>query len=198
MAQDSTLKPAARLEKSRGAPRLAVPAGTAEDLDGNRIVTRVSSPGKDAWRRFRGNWAAMISLVIVCVFMICAVFAPLLHTTNPISTNGPLDAGPGSRYWFGTDGVGRDIYSRLMFGLRVPLVVGLIGTSVTVVIGTLLGVSAGFLVALSIAWSPCDGLVLCLSVLPACFARRGAVWPGLGSGSWRRGQGDVSPWCSPS
>ncbi|MDQ2742735.1 MAG: ABC transporter permease, partial [Chloroflexota bacterium] len=102
-------------------------------------------PGLDAWHRFRVNWAAMVSLGALSFVVFIAIFAPFIHTANPtLPSYGTLDAGPSWHHWFGTDGVGRDQYSRLLYGLRVPLVVGAIGTLITVAIGALTGVVAGY------------------------------------------------------
>jgi peptide/nickel transport system permease protein len=77
--------------------------------------------------------------------VLMAIFAPFMHTTNPLNPDyGALNAGPSGSHWFGTDGLGRDLYSRIIYGLRVPLLVGIIGTFVTVAIGTTMGVCAGF------------------------------------------------------
>jgi len=105
----------------------------------------ISSPTKDAWRRFRHNWAAMISLVIIVALFILAIFAPLWHTTNPLTQHyDALDLGPSPQHWFGTDNLGRDQYSRLLYGLRPPLLAGVVGAAITMVLGTILGVVAGY------------------------------------------------------
>ncbi len=148
MAQQEHQLPSQTLTHTEGqltsSPTSVETEPLAEDIL-DRGATRVSSPSKDAIRRFRRNWAAMISLVVVAALVFIAVFAPFMHTTNPLSQDYfTLWSGPSGSHWFGTDGVGRDIYSRLVFGLRVPLMVGLIGTMITVVIGALIGVTAGF------------------------------------------------------
>lgn len=123
-------------------------------FDSQAVATRVSSPRLDAWRRFRRNRAATAGLVVVVVASLTAIFAPLMHTSSPLDANfALLNAGPSLAHWFGTDGVGRDEYSRLLYGMRVPLAVGFIGTAITVVVGTLLGVVAGFL------GGPVDGVL---------------------------------------
>jgi oligopeptide transport system permease protein len=107
--------------------------------------TRVSSPGRDAWRRFRHNWAAMLSLSIILILIFLAAFAPLLHTMSPYYIDyGNLDAPSSPQHWFGTDGLGRDQYSRLLYGLRIPLIVGILGAAVTTVLGMLIGVIAAY------------------------------------------------------
>lgn len=117
---------------------------TATEADA-LLQTRISSPRKDAWRRFHRNRAAMISLGVILVLVLMAMFAPFMHTSDPIQPSyGLLDSAPSGQHWFGTDGVGRDQYSRLIYGLRVPLSVGLLGTAITAILGTLLGIASGY------------------------------------------------------
>ncbi|MGH2448975.1 MAG: ABC transporter permease [Chloroflexota bacterium] len=107
--------------------------------------TRVSSPSGDAWRRFRRNWAAMVSLIVIVIVLIMITFAAHMHSTDPLFQNfNALNQGPSANHWFGTDETGRDEYSRVLYGLRVPLIVGLVGTAITVVAGTVLGVISGY------------------------------------------------------
>jgi oligopeptide transport system permease protein len=137
----------ARSEATAG---LSTPTAIAEGAmiaaDSDRVLLspRVSSPGKDAWRRFRKNWAAMCSLTVVILITLMAVFAPFMHTMDPIAQSTLFNAAPSGAHWFGTDSLGSDEYSRLLFGLRIPLVVGFVGTTITVIVGTLIGVSAGY------------------------------------------------------
>lgn len=106
---------------------------------------RVTSPARNAWRRFRRNWAAMISLVIVAGLVLMAIFAPFMHTMNPFTQNyNNLDLGPNPQHWFGTDGLGRDQYSRIIYGLRAPLLVGLVGAGITALLGTVFGLMGGY------------------------------------------------------
>lgn len=120
----------------------AVVAGADAGEEGSTVV---SSPTKDAWRRFRHNWAALISLAIIMIAVMMAIFAPYMHTTDPTNLYvAPEFSGPGWSHWFGGDALGRDLYSRLIYGLRAPLFVGLIGTALTVLLGTLIGVTAGY------------------------------------------------------
>jgi peptide/nickel transport system permease protein len=87
----------------------------------------------------------MISLAVVLFLVIVAIFAPFMHTTNPSYADfTSVQQPPSSHHWFGTDTIGRDTYSRLVYALRIPLVIAVVGTSVTVLIGTILGVLAGY------------------------------------------------------
>jgi ABC-type dipeptide/oligopeptide/nickel transport system permease subunit len=124
---------------------IVAPATVEEQLLLEVEEAHVGSPARDAWRRFRGNWAAMVSLTIVVALVLMAAFAPFLHTTNPFTQNySNLDLGPNPQHWFGTDGLGRDQFSRVVYGLRAPLLIGIVGAFITVLLGTALGLVAGF------------------------------------------------------
>jgi len=90
--------------------------------EGQRIAgTPVSSPFRDAVRRFRRNWAAVASVIVVAVLIFMAVFAHYMHTTDPTALDyNSLSQGPSATHWFGTDTEGRDEYTRILYGLRVP------------------------------------------------------------------------------
>lgn len=114
-------------------------------VEPDAVAVRTGSLRRDVWRRFHQNWAAVGSLAIVLLLILTAIFAPFLHTVSPYGQDyNSLDQGPSWAHWWGTDGVGRDLYSRLLYGLRIPLIVGFIGTSTTVLIGVLIGVVAGY------------------------------------------------------
>jgi peptide/nickel transport system permease protein len=145
MAQRQQRDPSGNLIHTESAVELGAGEPLAADEADLFAATRVSSPTRDAWRRFRRNWAAIISLAVILGLIIMAVFAPFMHTSSPYLQHFDLvDNGPTGQHWFGTDLNGRDQYSRLLFGLRVPLVVGLVGTAITVIVGTLLGVISGY------------------------------------------------------
>ena len=113
--------------------------------EGQRIAgTPVSSPFRDAVRRFRRNWAAVASVIVVAVLIFMAVFAHYMHTTDPTALDyNSLSQGPSATHWFGTDTEGRDEYTRILYGLRVPFVVSFVGTFLTVVLGLAFGLVAG-------------------------------------------------------
>jgi ABC-type dipeptide/oligopeptide/nickel transport system permease subunit len=135
---ENVLHTESQMELGAAAP---LAAGEAEEL----VTTRVSSPGRDAWRRFRRNRSAIISLAIIVVIVVMALFAPLMRTTNPLQQDySSLYLSPSWSHWLGTDDLGRDLYSRLLYGVRVPLAVGLIGTAITAILGVALGVVSGF------------------------------------------------------
>jgi oligopeptide transport system permease protein len=107
-------------------------------------ATQVSSPLRDATRRFMRNLAAVVSVIVVAVLIFMAIFAHYMHTTDPTALDyNALAQGPSGSHWFGTDTEGRDEYTRILYGLRVPFVVSFVGTFLTVVLGLAFGLVAG-------------------------------------------------------
>jgi peptide/nickel transport system permease protein len=102
----------------------------------------------DAWKRLRRNKAAMLGFVIVGVFVFVALAAPLIAPYSPLEQKleGSLAAQPPS--WvhpFGLDALGRDELSRIMYGARYSLLIGIVSVSVGMSVGLLLGALAGYL-----------------------------------------------------
>ena len=98
------------------------------------------------WLAFRRNPAAMIGLSIVVLLLLVAAFAPLIAPFDPIAQ--ALDKRllpPSYTNWFGTDALGRDIFSRVVFGTRVTLVIVLLVVVTVGPIGLLIGCAAGYL-----------------------------------------------------
>lgn len=91
------------------------------------------------------NRLTIVGLVIVVLLVIIALFAPWIATHEVGATNLSLRyLPPSGEYWFGTDSTGRDIFSRVVFGARISLQVGLVVVSVSAVVGTMLGALAGY------------------------------------------------------
>lgn len=98
-----------------------------------------------SWRRFSRNIPAMLGLTFVIVFVLVGLFAQWLAPYDP--TRGRLDdslLAPSFQHWFGTDELGRDMLSRLIFGTRSALFVTLIVTTFNLVLGLPLGALAGY------------------------------------------------------
>ncbi len=98
------------------------------------------------WLRFRRNRSAMIALGFIILEVLIAIFAPWIVPHNPYS--GDYTATwqlPNSKYWLGTDDLGRDVLSRLIYGTRVSLGVGIFSQLVIVLIGLPIGALAGLL-----------------------------------------------------
>ncbi len=100
----------------------------------------------DAWRRLRRNKLAVIGMVILGIFLFCAIFAPWVAPYDPLEQNLVRRREPPSReHLLGLDEVGRDILSRIIFGARVSLQVGVASVSMAIIVGALLGAISGFL-----------------------------------------------------
>ena len=102
------------------------------------------------WREFRRNRMGMAGLIILGFFFFIAIFAPLLVSRCYLSPTCPL-TGPALHpptanypFWFGTDDQGRPVLALTFYGARISLLVGLIGTFMTMVIGTVIGLIAGY------------------------------------------------------
>jgi peptide/nickel transport system permease protein len=107
----------------------------------------LARPASDSWRVARAFFRhrlAVLGLVIITVLGLAAVFAPVVATHDPYAVN-LLAASqpPSAAHWLGTDEVGRDVFSRLVYGARVSLSVGLVAVTIYTVIGTVLGATSG-------------------------------------------------------
>ena len=91
------------------------------------------------------NRLSIIGLVIVAVLVVVALFAPQIATHDVGATDLSMRyLPPSAAHWFGTDSTGRDVFSRLVFGARISLRVGLVVVAVSAIIGTFLGALAGY------------------------------------------------------
>jgi peptide/nickel transport system permease protein len=99
----------------------------------------------DAWARFRRNRLALVGLVLVVVLALSALLAPWLAPYDPARQSLiEKRARPGAKYVLGADEFGRDILSRVIYGSRVALLVGVLSATIAVVGGLVLGMLAGF------------------------------------------------------
>lgn len=104
-----------------------------------------TSPWKDTLRQLGKNRFALVGLGIVVFFILMAIFAPLFtpYTYDEQSLVDRLQP-PSAEHWFGTDDVGRDIFTRIAYGARLSLKVGALAVSGALIFGTLLGIVAGY------------------------------------------------------
>jgi peptide/nickel transport system permease protein len=110
------------------------------------VAERADTLVGDAWRRFRRNRLALVGLLIVGALVASAVFAPWLAPQDPAKQSlFEKRARPGGKYLLGADEFGRDILSRVLYGARVALVVGLVSVGIALGLGLALGSLAGFL-----------------------------------------------------
>ena len=100
---------------------------------------------RDAWRRLRRNHLALAGGVVLALLVVIAVAAPLVAPYDPVAQDyDHLLQGVSPQHPFGTDDFGRDILSRVIYGGRISLAVGFLGTLLGVALGALIGVTAGF------------------------------------------------------
>src|SRR6516162_4531692 len=105
----------------------------------------VETPTSRATRRLLRRKTAMLGLVIIAVFVSIAVLAPLISPYDPdLQTWSAVRKAPSLAHWFGTDDVGRDILSRVIYGARASLLAGVISVAIAVAIGVPLGITAGY------------------------------------------------------
>jgi peptide/nickel transport system permease protein len=95
-------------------------------------------------RRFRRHHLAAVSLVVLVVLVGAALLAPLIAPYDPDAIVGPFSGPPSAQFWLGTDQIGRDVFSRLLYATRVSLMVGVLATLISTVIGVVLGLVAGY------------------------------------------------------
>jgi len=111
-------------------------------------VVRPAAPAR--WstalvRAFNTNRTSWVGLILFLLILAAAVLAPVISPHDPYEQD--LIArlqGPSAEYWLGTDSYGRDIYARLLYGARISLVIGLVSTAAAMLIGSLIGIVAGW------------------------------------------------------
>jgi peptide/nickel transport system permease protein len=113
------------------------------------IETAPSGLWSDAWYRLRRNPGAIAGFVIIACVVVVAIFAPLVAPFSPREQNlaalqGGCCPGPSAEHWFGLDELGRDEFSRIIFGARYSLLIGVVSVTVGFFFGSLLGAVAGF------------------------------------------------------
>ena len=98
-----------------------------------------------AWRRFRRHTPAMVGLAVLLVFALLAIVAPWVSPHDPVRQDliNSLQT-PSGEYWFGTDHLGRDILTRILFGTRISLLIGVVAVALGMAVGIPLGVVAGY------------------------------------------------------
>ena len=116
-----------------------------EDRDGQFVAIQSKSFARNVWESFSRNRLALVGLILLAVLVCAAVFGPML---SPYPYDG-MDAmsrnqSSSAAHWFGTDQMGRDVFTRVLYGARVSLLVGFASTALNLVIGVLYGSIAGY------------------------------------------------------
>jgi peptide/nickel transport system permease protein len=105
----------------------------------------MSSLKSDFYQRFRQNKMAVTGSLIVALLFVIAVIAPLIAPYEPTNINlQKILSPPSKEHLFGTDQLGRDVLSRMIYGSRISLMVGFVSTGIAILIGIILGAIAGF------------------------------------------------------
>lgn len=106
---------------------------------------RASTPGYEAWKRLRRNRMAMIGMAIVILLVLCAIFAPLIAPYDfEYQDYEAFLQFPTAKHIMGTDNFGRDIFSRVVYGTRISIPIGLICVSISSIVGGTFGALAAF------------------------------------------------------
>lgn len=102
------------------------------------------SYGHIVWRRFAKHKVALVSLFVLVILILAAVLAPLIVPHSPDAIAGMFGAPPNGEFFLGTDEIGRDVFSRLLYGTRVSLLVGFMATVISTAVGVVLGLISGY------------------------------------------------------
>ncbi len=111
-----------------------------------KALPRELSPARRALRRLIRRRGAMLGLAIVLMFLLIALFAPLIAPQDPLQTSwSAVRKAPSAQYLFGTDEIGRDVLSRVIWGARASLLAGLVSVSIAMALGVPIGLLAGYI-----------------------------------------------------
>ncbi len=123
------------------------PEEKVEKLDAEGLLTpEKESQFKVVWRRFRRHRLAVGGLIVLTIFILMAIFADLIAPYDPIKDQDPYNknARPSAEHILGTDEIGRDVFSRLLYAARISLLVAFVVTFFSSLIGSLLGGVSGY------------------------------------------------------
>jgi peptide/nickel transport system permease protein len=105
----------------------------------------IESPGRRALRRLAHRKGAMVALAVIVLIILIAILAPLIAPYDPARQSwSAVRKAPSAVHWFGTDEVGRDILSRIIYGARASLSAGVISVAIAIAVGVPLGLVAGY------------------------------------------------------
>lgn len=109
------------------------------------MAPQQSRSNNRAWKKLKANKSALAGLIIISIFLILAVTAPLLPIADPVATSwSAIRKAPSAAHWLGTDDIGRDILSRMIWGARASLMAGVFSVGIAVAVGVPLGLIAGY------------------------------------------------------
>ncbi len=123
-------------------------ADPAASLSARQLAARRRRAGwSRGWARFRANRAGLVGLVVLALFVLTALFAPMLADESGLSVTkatGAVLEPPSWQYPLGTDDSGRSVLTLLIWGARISLFVGLMATLLSMLIGTIVGLTSGY------------------------------------------------------
>lgn len=126
---------ALKTKKARVMEELGLKAG---DLQASTLY-------RDAWHRLKKNKMAIASFIVLVILALVAIFAPLIAPYDPYTQDlSRMNEPPSADHWFGTDDVGRDLLSRVIYGTQISMLVGVVCEAICVPIGVILGALAGY------------------------------------------------------
>ena len=115
-------------------------------LDSDLVVRPNISYWQDAWRRLKKNPVAMGALFVLIAIVLMAIFAPIIRNMDyQTVVTEKKNLSPNSQFWWGTDAMGRDLFTRVWIGTRISISVAIIATIIDIVVGCLYGGIAAYM-----------------------------------------------------
>ena len=115
-----------------------------------QIINAEIQPDQGVWdsilNMFRTNHAALLGLIVILLIVLMAVFAPLITRYDPNALDlANMNQPPSAEHWFGTDDLGQDVFTRVIYGGRISLMIGFVPSLISLILGTALGLMAGYM-----------------------------------------------------
>lgn len=115
-------------------------------LDSELVVRQNISYWQDAWRRLKKNPVAMVALFVLIAIILLAIFAPIIRNMDyQTVVTQKKNLSPNGEFWWGTDAMGRDLFTRVWIGARISISVAIIATVINIVVGCLYGGIAAYM-----------------------------------------------------
>ncbi|MFP1816091.1 ABC transporter permease [Lonsdalea quercina] len=109
------------------------------------IVAPQAAVGNRAWKKMKRNRSSIAGLIIIVFFALLALLAPLLPLADPLATSwSAIRKAPSAAHWLGTDDIGRDVLSRMVWGAQASLMAGVISVAIAVLTGVPFGLISGY------------------------------------------------------
>ncbi len=124
-------------------------ARTEEQKAAQRAMQESTLPASETylqtvWRRFRRHKLAIASMIVLATITLLAILAPVIAPYDPTAISAQFSAAPSADHWLGTDQIGRDVFSRLLYATRISLLVGIVTAVAATSVGVVLGLASGY------------------------------------------------------